>query len=537
MAKNTSSDIALQIRQNADEFRDYLADLSNWQKDIQTKEKVEQKKYARSYAPPPVRSSTIPEKNDTNENLVPERLKSSDYRAWDKFDVDKACEQIDKQEDNVVLTEQSSSTVQDRIITADDVEKAAIEKEKGNVHFKKGDYRKALICYTKAIGIDFENPILFTNRAMALIKMERWQDAIQDCTAAISMDNKAVKAYWRRGIARRELGELKDALEDLRMANVLDPLNKSIRDDYKVVQEKLKPPKKQENVPTEELPPLETVPVTKRPHPAVIQPVKDTKPLASSSVPKQGVTARRRLQVREIGKPEDYVAAPAPYKPIIPSNSIGDIQIFDKNPDETVDTLVELKEVKTKILTKPSPAITVIDESETKPVETKPLIQPIAAETPKRKMIIEEIEVPKPVNAPEPVQSTPKPSSIMIRDPPKSMVDFERDWKSLIRHPESLYHYLKSIDPKRFPVLLKSSFESTYLTKMSEIISEYYLKDNLHQEALDVLENLSKTPRFDMNVMFLSKKEKLVFVSLFGALERVLDNDLAGLRKKYGLAQ
>lgn len=30
---------------------------------------------------------------------------------------------------------------------------------------------------------------------------------------AIQLDKKAIKAYWRRGMARRELGQKKEALE------------------------------------------------------------------------------------------------------------------------------------------------------------------------------------------------------------------------------------------------------------------------------------------------------------------------------------
>lgn len=103
------------------------------------------------------------------------------------------------------------------------VESSSAKKE-GNAHFKRGDWKKAIICYTKALAFDSESAVLFTNRAMAHMKLQRqdllwanvysrWNDAIQDCSAAIELDKKAFKAYWRRGVSKRELGQISEALQ------------------------------------------------------------------------------------------------------------------------------------------------------------------------------------------------------------------------------------------------------------------------------------------------------------------------------------
>ena len=46
--------------------------------------------------------------------------------------------------------------------------------EQGNQSFKEGRYDEAVECYTHAIGLDNNYPVLYANRAMALLKQEKW---------------------------------------------------------------------------------------------------------------------------------------------------------------------------------------------------------------------------------------------------------------------------------------------------------------------------------------------------------------------------
>ena len=48
----------------------------------------------------------------------------------------------------------------------------------------------------------------------------------QDCTAALAVDAKSVKALLRRGTARAFLGQYGDALSDFEGALVLEPQNR-----------------------------------------------------------------------------------------------------------------------------------------------------------------------------------------------------------------------------------------------------------------------------------------------------------------------
>ncbi|CAG8741563.1 7443_t:CDS:2, partial [Racocetra fulgida] len=103
------------------------------------------------------------------------------------------------------------------------LEKALQEKETGNIFFKKGDYKKAIEHYGKAIDLDPKEPVYIINRAMAYLKLNK-------LGLLLHPDN--IKALWRRGIARRELGKLQDAKKE--------PNDKAIKDEYLKVLEAIK---------------------------------------------------------------------------------------------------------------------------------------------------------------------------------------------------------------------------------------------------------------------------------------------------------
>ncbi|GAA5943802.1 hypothetical protein JCM10213_007721 [Rhodosporidiobolus nylandii] len=98
------------------------------------------------------------------------------------------------------------------------------EKLKGNELFKLGDFNGAVDRYTRAIeksaptetrhGEDGQaRSVYHLNRAQAWLKLEKWVEAEADCTTAIALCEGAgagkkasSKAYWRRAMARKQLG-------------------------------------------------------------------------------------------------------------------------------------------------------------------------------------------------------------------------------------------------------------------------------------------------------------------------------------------
>ncbi|EHL02978.1 putative STIP1 like proteiny and U box-containing protein 1 [Glarea lozoyensis 74030] len=93
-----------------------------------------------------------------------------------------------------------------------DTDKAMEFKEKGNKCFEKQDYRGAEAYYTTAINHDPKNPLLFTNRAMALLKMSLWDQVITDSLHAISLLPTNMKAYYYLAQAQIALHQSESAL-------------------------------------------------------------------------------------------------------------------------------------------------------------------------------------------------------------------------------------------------------------------------------------------------------------------------------------
>ena len=54
---------------------------------------------------------------------------------------------------------------------------ATEHKGKGNTHFAKGRFEKAIECYTDAIELDSINHVLYSNRSAALNKLNRFSEA------------------------------------------------------------------------------------------------------------------------------------------------------------------------------------------------------------------------------------------------------------------------------------------------------------------------------------------------------------------------
>lgn len=72
-------------------------------------------------------------------------------------------------------------------------------KQKGNEHFKKGEWQEAETCYSQAIQKNSSNPLLYTNRANARLKLELWQEVIDDCLRSIDLMRDNMKAYFYLG--------------------------------------------------------------------------------------------------------------------------------------------------------------------------------------------------------------------------------------------------------------------------------------------------------------------------------------------------
>jgi STIP1 family protein 1 len=72
-------------------------------------------------------------------------------------------------------------------------------KEKGNAAFKREEYDEAIRQYSQAIQHNSTNPLLYTNRANARLKVKEWQGVIDDCLRSIELLHENMKGFYFLG--------------------------------------------------------------------------------------------------------------------------------------------------------------------------------------------------------------------------------------------------------------------------------------------------------------------------------------------------
>ncbi|KAM6973000.1 tetratricopeptide repeat protein 12 [Aplochiton taeniatus] len=84
-------------------------------------------------------------------------------------------------------------------------------KEEGNKEFTRGDYVAAVKHYTAGLEELRDMQSLYTNRALAYIKLGKYDEAIIDCEWALKCNESCVKAYLYAGRAHQALKNFNEA--------------------------------------------------------------------------------------------------------------------------------------------------------------------------------------------------------------------------------------------------------------------------------------------------------------------------------------
>ncbi|CAB4406793.1 unnamed protein product [Rhizophagus irregularis] len=295
-----------QKKETSEEYQQYVQNLYEWEKKIKEQEKNLSKDDSLTTSTyPSIRPAgeilfgaakkptivpVLPEKNskvtksetkDTSKEKS-KRIKAFDYKSWDKFDVDKALEESDEEipikAKSVVKSDKDQQQTKPAPITSTPfnkptsmskqrqpdrkgkktvrLEQAFQEKETGNAFFKNGNYTMAIVHYGKAMELDPKEAVYVINRAMAYLKLKKWENAESDCTSGLRLHPDNPKALWRRGIARRELGKLEEAKNDLQVALRLEPNDRAVKEELDKVLKaiELATPTKKDTAQTIEVP-------------------------------------------------------------------------------------------------------------------------------------------------------------------------------------------------------------------------------------------------------------------------------------------
>ncbi|ESL12191.1 TPR-repeat protein [Trypanosoma rangeli SC58] len=193
--RGTAMDYASAIRQQAEDLQDELKELSLWQDEVRRREEAKKKR-----AVHPANTDTIPPVRGTVPSLRDAVFKSSGK------------------------------------VSGEDPVKNA--KETGNSFFQSGKFKEAIESYGKGIDLDPEGAVahvLYGNRALCHLKLERWEEAERDASACLRLNRSNPKGYFRRAMARKQLGNLKGARTDLEAVLALCPNDASAISEIKTI--------------------------------------------------------------------------------------------------------------------------------------------------------------------------------------------------------------------------------------------------------------------------------------------------------------
>ncbi|KAI5385130.1 70 kDa peptidyl-prolyl isomerase [Lathyrus oleraceus] len=139
--------------------------------------------------------------------------------------------------------------------TQEKIEAAGKKKEEGNALFKAGKYERASKRYEKAIKyIEYDSAFIDEekqkakllkitcnlNNAACKLKFKDYKQTEKLCTKVLELDSRNVKALYRRAQAYIHLVDLDLAEMDIKKALEIDPDNRDVKNEYKILKEKVR---------------------------------------------------------------------------------------------------------------------------------------------------------------------------------------------------------------------------------------------------------------------------------------------------------
>merc|ERR1712136_152376 len=424
-------------------------------------------------------------------------------------------------------------------------QKAIFEKDRGNQFFKNGRYDKAIECYTSGLQADCNNAILLGNRAMALLKQDKFGAAEADCDAALELDPAYVKALLRRGAARMALNKLEEAKVDFEDVLFLEASNKQAKQELAKVKSRW------------------VVPIKK----------------ASENVSRKPM---RRIMIEEVGITKEELARKkvieGKTKLRLDKMNENDLRFFKGVEDEGMEVELEMNkanvgrdpkvqvieskmtksEEKTKKKVESSSKIEKLKEGNKSQIDN-PLQRSRMVQNGKEsgywQSVAEDLDPNRPVNTEKNRATGTMKTGVeheasvtqmkscyqdTIPPAPTTALQFQTDLNKLLKSESSkALLYLAQISPKNFPKIIKNMLDTDLVMAIINTIKQNQESvEDLHFQVLPYLDALTKTDRFDMAAMFMTKTDR-------GMVQKVIDyqlqrnlmsqTDADGLLKKFGI--
>ncbi|XP_057960827.1 uncharacterized protein LOC131152895 isoform X2 [Malania oleifera] len=338
------------------------------------------------------------------------------------------------------LTSLSSS------MTEENSPDAASEKEQGNEYFKQKKFKEAIDCYSRSIALS-PTAVAYANRAIAYLKIRRFQEAEDDCSEALNLDDRYVKAYSRRATARRELRKLKESIEDSEFALRLEPHNQEI---------------KKQHAETKSL----------------LQKVILQKACGAQRSSVQGASVSGSQRTGTGATQEDHTKENIKKIPTKTSFSVEEVEGMNMDV-ENREAVQEVNGLRGDAVQSSG-----LGNQRTCHKDLEASVQDLASRAASRAMAEAANNI----------------------TPPNSAYQFEVSWRALSGDSALQARFLKATSPNALPKIFKNALSAPLLVGIIRCLASFFIEEM--DLAINYLENLSKVSRFDMIIMCLSSADK-----------------------------
>jgi len=117
------------------------------------------------------------------------------------------------------------------------IEEANKYKALGNEAFSAKKYEDAIEHFSKAIELNSNDHVFFSNRSASYACLEQYEKALEDASKCVQLKPDWSKGYTRKGLAEFYLGKYEDAEKTYQKGLELDPTNQQLKEGLERVQE------------------------------------------------------------------------------------------------------------------------------------------------------------------------------------------------------------------------------------------------------------------------------------------------------------
>ncbi|KAG2446713.1 hypothetical protein HYH02_008278 [Chlamydomonas schloesseri] len=417
-------------------------------------------------------------------------------------------------------------------------------RARGNDLFKAGEYDSAYECYSRSVELQ-PTCLGHANRAMALLKMKRWKEAVDDCDAALALDPLYVKAYQRRAAAHRALGAGLQAAADWESALRLEPDNRATAADRDaslealMAAEKLAPPSRRV-----------AVPVTAQVEQAV-----------AGKMGQAVAAGMKKLAVEEVSEEKEQAAG----SPQAAAASSSSERAEQTQQQQQLSSAASPESAPGTRSSNDGPSASAAPASAAAPNPAPAAPAAPAASTSKTATAATSASSSAPASAGSaPTTTITATTTTTTSTPaaPRTSVEFESAWRSMAGDGARQAAYLAAIPPASLPAVFKNSLTAPVLSGMLRCLLTAQVAAAAAgataaaavkqpgtaavdgETAVAVLEGLTRVARFDLMAMSVPSKERAELKAAWGEAEAALRGagreaaaaGLAALRSKYRCA-